>query len=99
MSIHQSLKLKNKLVGRRNVLTRVERLMHLQKAGEWKEGEEVFGLPKLFIKPSGIVQVKTMEEKNAPPTYLEGEAPVVVVKEEAPVEGAPEGEAPTEEGA
>ena len=77
MSVHKSLKLKNQLVGRRNVLSREERLKYLQDAGEWKDGDRIYGLPKLFIKASGIVQVKTLEEKNPKPTATA--APVAAV--------------------
>ena len=45
MSTHKSLKLGNNLVGRRSVLTRIERLKTLQERGRWSEGDSVFGLP------------------------------------------------------
>lgn len=45
MSTHKSLKLGNNLVGRRSVLTRIERLNTLQERGKWSEGDSVFGLP------------------------------------------------------
>lgn len=65
MSVHKSLKLGNKLVRRRNVLKRVERIVALSKAGKWKEGEDsVFKLSKIFIDKSGLVQVN--REKKAP---------------------------------
>ncbi len=49
MSIHQSLKLKNKLSRERNVLTRKERLEAMQLQGRWdaEKKDSLFGLPKL----------------------------------------------------
>lgn len=47
MSIHKSLKTKGKLVRHRNVLTRDERIKILSGEGKWKEGQSVFGLPKV----------------------------------------------------
>ena len=65
MSVHKSLKLGNKLVRRRNVLKRVERIVALSKGNKWQEGENsVFSLPKIFIDKSGLVQVN--REKKTP---------------------------------
>ena len=48
MSIHKSLKLRNSLVRRRNVLSRGERIQRLKTEERWVEGEtSVFGLPKV----------------------------------------------------
>ena len=47
MSIHSSLKSSKSSGGQRNVWTRVERLLALQKGGRWKEGQRVEGLPKV----------------------------------------------------
>jgi len=49
MSIHKSLKVKNRHVRRRNVLSREERLEHLQKQERWSEGDSIFGLPKVIV--------------------------------------------------
>ena len=43
MSTHKSLKLGNNLVGRRSVLSRIERIKKLQERGKWSEGDSVFG--------------------------------------------------------
>lgn len=45
MSTHKSLKLGNNLVGRRSVLSRIERIKKLEERGKWSEGDSVFGLP------------------------------------------------------
>lgn len=47
MSIHKSLKVKAGLMRARNVWTRLERLEALKKSGKVKDGESVFGLPKV----------------------------------------------------
>jgi small basic protein (TIGR04137 family) len=47
MSLHKSLKAKDALKRERNVFTRYERLLILQKQKTWKEGDSVFGLPKV----------------------------------------------------
>ena len=50
MSLHQSLKGSTKILVRRNVLKRFERINQLIKEGKWKEGDRVFGLPKTKIE-------------------------------------------------
>ncbi len=47
MGIHKSLVLKSRLRRARSVLSRAERLEVLQELGKWKEGDSVFGLPKV----------------------------------------------------
>ena len=47
MSIHRSLATAGKLKRHRNVLTRAERLDILKKDERWKEGQSIFGLPKV----------------------------------------------------
>lgn len=49
MSQHTSLKSASKIVTKRNVLKRFERIDHLRARGKWKEGDRGLGLPK--IKP------------------------------------------------
>jgi small basic protein (TIGR04137 family) len=46
MSQHRSLKSANKIVARRNVLKRFERIEVLKQQGKWKDGDRPFGLPK-----------------------------------------------------
>lgn len=53
MSIHKSLKLKNKLSRARNVIRRSERLEIMLKRGTFSaESQSVFGLPKLRLPKS-----------------------------------------------
>lgn len=47
MSIHKSLVPRSKLKRHRNVLSRTERIERLTKEERWKEGDTVFGLPKV----------------------------------------------------
>ena len=46
MSLHSSLKSANKIVAKRNVLKRFERIDTLRKQGKWKDGDRAYGLPK-----------------------------------------------------
>ena len=50
MSLHPSLKGSTKIVAKRNVLKRFERIIQLTKEGRWEAGENrVFGLPKTKV--------------------------------------------------
>ena len=49
MSLHRSLRRKDALVRRRNVLTRTERIDRLQKEEKWEDGRSVLGLPKVKL--------------------------------------------------
>jgi small basic protein (TIGR04137 family) len=46
MSQHKSLRGSSKIIIKRNVLKRFERVELLKERGEWKEGERVVGLKK-----------------------------------------------------
>ena len=46
MSQHSSLRFAKKIVERRNVLKRFERIEKLKAKGKWKEGDRGLGLPK-----------------------------------------------------
>ena len=50
MSLHRSLKGSTKILVRRNVLKRFERINFLMKEGQWKKGDKVFGLPKTRVE-------------------------------------------------
>ena len=62
MSLHKSLKIKDELARRRNVLTRTERLAIMIERGMWKEGDPVTGLPKLRT----AYKMKKRKKKEAP---------------------------------
>lgn len=77
MSIHPSLTVSEKDKKQRSVLKRSERLRMMSEKGKWKEGESVFGLPK--IKTLRIKIKKEKVEKAETPATATGEvaAPVV----------------------
>lgn len=63
MSIHPSFGSSSKLKQARSVLKRIERIKYLKDKKMWKEGDSVFGLPK--IKTIRI-KVKKEKPKEAP---------------------------------
>jgi small basic protein (TIGR04137 family) len=67
MSLDKSLKSHGALVRHRNVLSRAERLEKLKDAGKWKDGDTVFGLPKVAHR-----KVVTKKIKAAPVPGAEG---------------------------
>ena len=66
MSMHKSLVTKNKLERQRSVLTRAERLKILGEDGRWKDGDSVFGLPKVRTIVVTKVGKKTKKAKEEP---------------------------------
>lgn len=68
MSIHRSLSVQGKLGRQRNVFTRAERLEVLKKSGRYKDGQSVFGLPKV------TTAVKTKKAKAKKEAAAEGAA-------------------------
>ncbi len=71
MSIHPSLRAADKTKKQRSVLKRPERLKTMLERGDWKEGEDIFGLPK--IKTLRI-KIKKEKAEKAEAT-AEGAAP------------------------
>ncbi len=76
MTIHRSLAIKGVLTGNRSVLTRMERLKKLEKEGKWKDGESIFGLPK--VRTQFRVAKKKKKEAAATP---DGAAPAAAAGE------------------
>ena len=67
MSIHQSLKAGDGTARGRNVLTRWERVQLLREQERWKDGDKVYGLPKvrtLKVKIGGKKKKKAKEEEG-----------------------------------
>lgn len=58
MSIHPSLAISEKDKKQRSVLKRSERIRAMAEKGNWKEGDKVYGLPKLKT-----VRIKIKKEK------------------------------------
>jgi len=88
MSIHPSLALSDKDKKQRSVLKRTERLRLMMEKEQWKEGDAVYGLPK--IKTVRIKIKKEKAEKVEGSAPVEGAAPVATeaAKEQAPAKGA-----------
>jgi small basic protein (TIGR04137 family) len=81
MSIHSSLKSAAAGGGQRNVWTRMERITALQKAGRWKAGDEVEGLPKVRT----AFKVKAKKKAETPAAGAAGAAaPAAAAATEAP---------------
>jgi len=72
MSIHPSLASSGKDKKDRSVMKRVERIRTMLEKGQWKEGDKVYGLPK--IKAIRIKIKKEKIEKAADATTAEGAA-------------------------
>jgi len=58
MSIHPSLTISDKDKKQRSVLKRTERIRTMLEKGKWKEGDDVYGLPKIKT-----VRIKIKKEK------------------------------------
>jgi small basic protein (TIGR04137 family) len=58
MSIHPSLAISDKDKKQRSVLKRTERIRMMHEKGNWKEGDAVYGLPKIKT-----VRIKIKKEK------------------------------------
>jgi len=86
MSIHPSLNLSDKDKKSRSVLKRTERLRTMMEKGQWKEGDPVYGLPKIKILRIKIKKEKAAEKVEAP--TAEGAAPAALEAEkQTPVKG------------
>ena len=62
MTIDKSLKIQRGLIKNRNVLTRVERLVRLQETERWKEGDSIFGLPKVRVEKVSLKKKKKVKK-------------------------------------
>jgi len=71
MSLHKSLKTRNKHARGRNVLRREERLERLQQDERWSAGQSVFGLPKVRIKLVAPRKKEKLQEPAASETAAE----------------------------
>lgn len=65
MSIHPSLAVSDKDKKQRSVLKRNERIRTMLEKGNWKEGDKVYGLPKLKTVRIKIKKEKAEKEKDA----------------------------------
>jgi small basic protein (TIGR04137 family) len=62
MTIDKSLKIQRGLIKNRNVLTRVERLERLQETERWREGDSIFGLPKVRVQKVSLKKKKKVKK-------------------------------------
>jgi small basic protein (TIGR04137 family) len=90
MSIHPSLAISDKDKKQRSVLKRTERIRTMMEKGQWKEGDKVYGLPKIKT-----IRIKIKKEKveKAEATAAEGIVPATATsetKEQPASKGAPE---------
>jgi len=82
MSIHPSLAISEKDKKQRSVLKRTERIRTMLDKGEWKEGDRVYGLPK--IKTVRIKIKKEKAEKTETAAAVEAGAAPAAAGKEAP---------------
>lgn len=83
MSIHPSLKISDKGKKQRSVLKRIERIKLMIDKEQWKEGDAVFGLPK--IKTLRMIKIKKEKAEKTETTAVPGAAPAAapIAKEQA----------------
>jgi small basic protein (TIGR04137 family) len=81
MSIHPSLTISEKDKKTRSVLKRIERIRSMHEKGAWKEGDAVYGLPK--IKTLRIKIKKEKVEKAATTTEEGAAAPAAAGAKDA----------------
>lgn len=74
MSMHPSLKASEKGKKARSVLKRIERIKSMIDKEKWKEGDPVFGLPKIKT-----VRIKIMKKEKAEKA-ADGAAPAAGAK-------------------
>ena len=82
MSIHPSLTISEKDKKVRSVLKRTERIRQMQEKGNWKEGNPVYGLPKLKSLRIKIKKEK-VEKAETPAASGEVAAPAAAGAKEA----------------
>ena len=64
MTIDKSLKIKAGSVKARNVLTRPERLAKLIADDRWKEGDPVYGIPKVRVVKLALKKKKKEKKED-----------------------------------
>lgn len=64
MTIDKSLKIQRGLIKNRNVLTRVERLEQLREEERWRDGDSIFGLPKVRVQKVSLKKKKKVKKPD-----------------------------------
>ncbi len=95
MSIHPSLNTPEKDKKPRSVLKRIERLRIMLEKGLWKEGNSVFGLPKIKTVRIKIKKEKAAEKPEV--AAIEGATPTTTEIKEQPVAAKGSATAKTQE--
>jgi len=86
MSIHSSLRTRGKLVRERNVWTRLERILFLEREGKRKEEDSIYGLPKVRTRLKSAAKKKAKKAAAEGAPGAEGVAAPVVA---APAKPSP----------
>ncbi|MBI4708573.1 MAG: small basic protein [Candidatus Omnitrophica bacterium] len=86
MSIHPSLTESEKDKKQRSVLKRTERIRMMMEKGQWKQGDKVFGLPKIKTLK---IKIKKEKAEKAETTTAEGAAAPAAGAKEATGKTAP----------
>ena len=97
MSIHPSLSAADKHKKQRSVLKRTERLKTMLDKDQWKEGDNVFGLPKIKTVRIKIKKEKAAEKPAEGATAEAGATATAPAGATAPAKGAPGKAAPGKE--
>lgn len=88
MAIHPSLSSSESDKKSRSVLKRVERIRMMMEKGQWKEGEAVYGLPKIKTVRIKIKKEKAAAKKTEAVAVTEGAAPATAPEtKEQPAKG------------
>lgn len=94
MTIDKSLRVRKGLMKVRNVLTRPERVARLLDAERWKEGESVYGIPKVRVLKLALKK-KKKEKKEEGADATAAAAPAAKgAAGKAPAAKAPAAKAP-----
>lgn len=87
MSIHPSLSSSEKDKKQRSVLKRTERLKMMLEKGTWKEGNSVYGLPKIKT-----LRIKIKKEKAAEKVEAAGAEGATPAASETKEQSSPKGQ-------
>ena len=89
MAIHPSLKTSDKVNKARSVMKLSERIRSMMEKGQWKEGDDVYGLPKIKAVRIKIKKEKVEKVAEAVAGAEGAAAPAAgAAKEAAPAKGA-----------
>ncbi len=80
MSMDKSLKSKNMLERHRNVLTRAERVQHMQETEVWTDDSSPFGMPKIGHRKVAVGKKDKAVKKEGEEESTEDAAPAETEK-------------------